>query len=144
MKNFLENQQFYYVNDKLDLSKLSFDIDHMTVGFMNRAIERIGIDVNSSLTFIEESYDDIESFLGFLRTAYPNIGDLTISNLIRKYSVYFDSSAVLAIDYLPYLCALLVSGATDCSAIGNTTFKKQSSSIIKINSLKLLQMYNGD
>ena len=70
MKNFLENQQFYYVNDKLDLSKLSFDIDHMTVGFMNRAIERIGIDVNSSLTFMEESYDDIELSLSKWHISY--------------------------------------------------------------------------
>ena len=140
----------YYINNFFSRALLKLDVEEVfsqfsaTVAGLNDTEKLVADEKRRQSGIGGTAYDDIESFLGFLRTAYPNIGDLTISNLIRKYSVYFDSSAVLAIDYLPYLCALLVSGATDCSAIGNTTFKKQFSSIIKINSLKLLQMYNGD
>lgn len=74
----------------------------------------------------EDAYKGIKSFLEFLKEMYPALGDISTTNIINKYNLYYGPSAVLAIDYLPYLGGLFAASITKNIVIGTGGFRKLS------------------
>lgn len=60
MKNFIENHQFYYVNDKFDLSKLNGIIDEPSMMYIEDRLNEISLDSKSSIEFLKESMNNID------------------------------------------------------------------------------------
>ena len=138
----------YYINNFFSKTLLQIQIEEVfsqlsaTVAGLNESEKMVADEKKRQSGYDDLAYADIDSFLLFLKTVYPNLGDLSVSNLIRKYNIFYNSSSVFAIDFLPYLAAMMVSGATGCVAIANNNFKKQFNHLIKINGVKLLNLYN--
>jgi len=70
MKNFIENQQFFYVNDTLNVSKIKGEINAMTFDFISESLNRIKDQTNPSIEFMESSLDEIESQIEKWHSAY--------------------------------------------------------------------------
>lgn len=70
MKNFIENHQFYYVNDKFDLSKLNGIIDAPAMMYIEDRLNEISLDSKSSISFLKESMDNIDDSIEKWYTSY--------------------------------------------------------------------------
>ena len=138
----------YYINNFFSHAILKVQIEEVytqlsaTVAGLNESEKMVADEKKRQSGYNDLAYADINTFLLFLKVIHPNLGDVSVSNLIRKYNIFFNSSSVFAIDFLPYLAASMVSGATGCVALANNNFKKQFNHLIKINSVKMLNLYN--
>nr|DAD57640.1 MAG TPA: hypothetical protein [Bacteriophage sp.] len=62
MKEFIQNHQFNYVNDELNIKDIK-DLDGISISYVTKEISRFGETATSSSDFILESMDRIESDL---------------------------------------------------------------------------------
>ena len=70
MRSFIENQQFFYVNDKVDFSGLKSEIGSMALEFVQNTLERVKAQTVPSIDFMNESLDEIEKEMDRWYQAY--------------------------------------------------------------------------
>lgn len=80
MRKFIENQQFNYVNDILNLSLLGGNINRLGLDFINRSLLRVSLQANPSVEFLKESLDRIDVQLEEWYSGYIKKIDLAESN----------------------------------------------------------------
>lgn len=80
MRKFIENQQFNYVNDILNLSLLGGNINRLGIDFINRSLLRVSLQANPSVEFLRESLDRIDTQLEEWYSGYIKKIDLAESN----------------------------------------------------------------
>lgn len=80
MRKFIENQQFNYVNDILNLSLLGGNINRLGIDFINRSLLRVSLQANLSVEFLKESLDRIDTQLEEWYSGYIKKIDLAESN----------------------------------------------------------------
>ena len=80
MRKFIENQQFNYVNDILNLSLLGGNINRLGIDFINRSLLRVSLQANPSVEFLKESLDRIDTQLEEWYSWYIKKIDLAESN----------------------------------------------------------------
>lgn len=80
MRKFIENQQFNYVNDILNLSLLGGNINRLGIDFINRSLLRVSLQANPSVEFLKESLDRIDAQLEEWYSGYIKKIDLAESN----------------------------------------------------------------
>ena len=80
MRKFIENQQFNYVNDILNLSLLGGNINRLSIDFINRSLLRVSLQANPSVEFLKESLDRIDTQLEEWYSGYIKKIDLAESN----------------------------------------------------------------
>lgn len=80
MRKFIENQQFNYVNDILNLSLLGGNINRLGIHFINRSLLRVSLQANPSVEFLKESLDRIDTQLEEWYSGYIKKIDLAESN----------------------------------------------------------------
>lgn len=80
MRKFIENQQFNYVNDILNLSLLGGNINRLGIDFINRNLLRVSLQANPSVEFLKESLDRIDTQLEEWYSGYIKKIDLAESN----------------------------------------------------------------
>lgn len=80
MRKFIENQQFNYVNDILNLSLLNGNINRLGIDFINRSLLRISLQANPSVEFLKESLDRIDKQIEDWYSGYVKKIDLVESN----------------------------------------------------------------
>lgn len=80
MRKFIENQQFNYVNDILNLSLLGGNINRLGLDFINRSLLRVSLQANPSVEFLKESLDRIDTQLEEWYSGYIKKIDLAESN----------------------------------------------------------------
>ncbi len=80
MRKFIENQQFNYVNDILNLSLLGGNINRLGIDFINRSLLRVSLQTNPSVEFLKESLDRIDTQLEEWYSGYIKKIDLAESN----------------------------------------------------------------
>lgn len=80
MRKFIENQQFNYVNDILNLSLLNGNINRLGIDFINRSLLRVSLQANLSVEFLKESLDRIDKQIEDWYSGYVKKIDLVESN----------------------------------------------------------------
>lgn len=80
MRKFIENQQFNYVNDILNLYLLGGNINRLGIDFINRSLLRVSLQANPSVEFLKESLDRIDTQLEEWYSGYIKKIDLAESN----------------------------------------------------------------
>ncbi len=80
MRKFIENQQFNYVNDILNLSLLGGNINRLGIDFINRSLLRVSLQASPSVEFLKESLDRIDTQLEEWYSGYIKKIDLAESN----------------------------------------------------------------
>ena len=80
MRKFIENQQFNYVNDILNLSLLNDNINRLGIDFINRSLLRVSLQANPSVEFLKESLDRIDKQIEDWYSGYVKKIDLVESN----------------------------------------------------------------
>lgn len=80
MKKFIENQQFNYVNDILNLSLLNGNINRLGIDFINRSLLRVSLQANPSVEFLKGSLDRIDKQIEDWYSGYVKKIDLVESN----------------------------------------------------------------
>lgn len=80
MRKFIENQQFNYVNDILNLSLLNGNINRLGVDFINRSLLRVSLQANPSVEFLKDSLDRIDKQIEDWYSGYVKKIDLVESN----------------------------------------------------------------
>lgn len=80
MRKFIENQQFNYVNDILNLSLLNGNINRLGIDFINRSLLRVSLQANPSVEFLKESLDRIDKQIEDWYSGYVKKIDLVESN----------------------------------------------------------------
>ena len=80
MRKFIENQQFNYVNDILNLSLLNGNINRLGIDFINRSLLRVSLQANPSVEFLKESLDRRDKQSGGYYSGYVKKIDLVESN----------------------------------------------------------------
>lgn len=69
MKEFIQNHQFNYVNDKLKVDGIK-DLDSIGLAYVSKEVDRMGQTATESSDFIVESMDRIEADLEKWRSGY--------------------------------------------------------------------------
>lgn len=80
MRKFIENQQFNYVNDILNLSLLNGNINRLGIDFINRSLLRVSLQANPSVEFLKESLGRIDKQIEDWYSGYVKKIDLVESN----------------------------------------------------------------
>lgn len=80
MRKFIENQQFNYVNDILNLSLLNGNINRLGIDFINRSLLRVSLQANPSVEFLKGSLDRIDKQIEDWYSGYVKKIDLVESN----------------------------------------------------------------
>lgn len=80
MRRFIENQQFNYVNDILNLSLLNGNINRLGIDFINRSLLRVSLQANPSVEFLKESLDRTDKQIEDWYSGYVKKIDLVESN----------------------------------------------------------------
>lgn len=80
MRKFIENQQFNYVNDILNLSLINGNINRLGIDFINRSLLRVSLQANPSVEFLKESLDRIDKQIEDWYSGYVKKIDLVESN----------------------------------------------------------------
>lgn len=80
MRKFIENQQFNYVNDILNLSLLNGNVNRLGIDFINRSLLRVSLQANPSVEFLKESLDRIDKQIEDWYSGYVKKIDLVESN----------------------------------------------------------------
>lgn len=80
MRKFIENQQFNYVNDILNLSLLNGNINRLGIDFINRSLLRVSLQANPSVEFLKDSLDRIDKQIEDWYSGYVKKIDLVESN----------------------------------------------------------------
>ncbi len=70
MRNYIENYQFYYVNDVIDFSNITGEIDEIVVEYITKRLSEVKTETSQAIDFFSESFDDIEEQMFKWKTSY--------------------------------------------------------------------------
>lgn len=122
----------YYINNFFSKTLMKLDTEEIFSGF-----SAVQADINTSDKLLadqrkkmskhpDDAYAGIANFLEFLKEVYPALGDISVTNMINKYNLFYGPCAVLSLDYLPYLGGLMAASITKNLVIGTGGFRQIS------------------
>ena len=140
----------YYINNFFSKTLMKLDTEEIFSGLsateaeLNTSDKLIADQRKKMSKFPDNAYSGIENFLNFLKEMYPALGDISVSNIINKYNLFYGPAAVLAIDYLPYLGGLMSASITKNVVIGTGGFKKLSKTMAPVAARILKDVSDND
>ena len=104
MRNYLENYQFYYVNDVIDFSNITGEIDEIVVEYITKRLSEVKTETSQAIDFLSESFDDIEEQMFKWKTSYlekiQNIKNT--SSFIAMKNISSEESGFYALSEIDY------------------------------------------
>ena len=104
MRNYIENYQFYYVNDVIDFSNITGEIDEIVVEYITKRLSEVKTETSQAIDFLSESFDDIEEQMFKWRTSYlekiQNIKNT--SSFIAMKNISSEESGFYALSEIDY------------------------------------------
>lgn len=104
MRNYIENYQFYYVNDVIDFSNITGEIDEIVVEYITKRLSEVRTETSQAIDFLSESFDDIEEQMFKWKTSYlekiQNIKNT--SSFIAMKNISSEESGFYALSEIDY------------------------------------------
>ena len=104
MRNYIENYQFYYVNDVIDFSNITGEIDEIVVEYITKRLSEVKTETSQAIDFLSESFDDIEEQMFKWKTSYlekiQNIKNT--SSFIAMKNISSEESGFYALSEIDY------------------------------------------
>ena len=104
MRNYIENYQFYYVNDVIDFSNITGEIDEIVVEYITKRLSEVKTETSQAIDFLSESFDDIEEQMFKWKTSYlekiQNIKNT--SSFIAMKNIPSEESGFYALSEIDY------------------------------------------
>ena len=104
MRNYIENYQFYYVNDVIDFSNITGEIDEIVVEYITKRLSEVKTETSQVIDFLSESFDDIEEQMFKWKTSYlekiQNIKNT--SSFIAMKNISSEESGFYALSEIDY------------------------------------------
>lgn len=104
MRNYIENYQFYYVNDIIDFSNITGEIDEIVVEYITKRLSEVKTETSQAIDFLSESFDDIEEQMFKWKTSYlekiQNIKNT--SSFIAMKNISSEESGFYALSEIDY------------------------------------------
>ena len=104
MRNYIENYQFYYVNDVIDFSNITGEIDEIVVEYITKRLSEVKTETSQAIDFLSESFDDIEEQMFKWKTSYlekiQNIKNT--SSFIAMKNISSEESGFYALTEIDY------------------------------------------
>lgn len=104
MRNYIENYQFYYVNDVIDFSNITGEIDEIVVEYITKRLSEVKTETSQAIDFFSESFDDIEEQMFKWKTSYlekiQNIKNT--SSFIAMKNISSEESGFYALSEIDY------------------------------------------
>ena len=104
MRNYIENYQFYYVNDVIDFSNITGEIDEIVVEYITKRLSEVKTETSQAIDFLSESLDDIEEQMFKWKTSYlekiQNIKNT--SSFIAMKNISSEESGFYALSEIDY------------------------------------------
>ena len=104
MRNYIENYQFYYVNDVIDFSNITGEIDEIVVEYSTKRLSEVKTETSQAIDFLSESFDDIEEQMFKWKTSYlekiQNIKNT--SSFIAMKNISSEESGFYALSEIDY------------------------------------------
>lgn len=104
MRNYIENYQFYYVNDVIDFSNITGEIDEIVVEYITKRLSEVKTETSQAINFLSESFDDIEEQMFKWKTSYlekiQNIKNT--SSFIAMKNISSEESGFYALSEIDY------------------------------------------
>ena len=104
MRNYIENYQFYYVNDVIDFSNITGEIDEIVVEYITKRLSEVETETSQAIDFLSESFDDIEEQMFKWKTSYlekiQNIKNT--SSFIAMKNISSEESGFYALSEIDY------------------------------------------
>lgn len=104
MRNYIENYQFYYVNDVIDFSNITGEIDEIVVEYITKRLSEVKTETSQAIYFLSESFDDIEEQMFKWKTSYlekiQNIKNT--SSFIAMKNISSEESGFYALSEIDY------------------------------------------
>ena len=104
MRNYIENYQFYYVNDVIDFSNITGEIDEIVIEYITKRLSEVKTETSQAIDFLSESFDDIEEQMFKWKTSYlekiQNIKNT--SSFIAMKNISSEESRFYALSEIDY------------------------------------------
>lgn len=104
MRNYIENYQFYYVNDVIDFSNITGEIDEIVIEYITKRLSEVKTETSQAIDFLSESFDDIEEQMFKWKTSYlekiQNIKNT--SSFIAMKNISSEESGFYALSEIDY------------------------------------------
>ena len=104
MRNYIENYQFYYVNDVINFSNITGEIDEIVVEYITKRLSEVKTETSQAIDFLSESFDDIEEQMFKWKTSYlekiQNIKNT--SSFIAMKNISSEESGFYALSEIDY------------------------------------------
>ena len=104
MRNYIENYQFYYVNDVIDFSNITGEIDEIVVEYITKRLSEVKTETSQAIDFLSESFNDIEEQMFKWKTSYlekiQNIKNT--SSFIAMKNISSEESGFYALSEIDY------------------------------------------
>ena len=104
MRNYIENYQFYYVNDVIDFSNITGEIDEIVVEYITKRLSEVKTETSQAIDFLSGSFDDIEEQMFKWKTSYlekiQNIKNT--SSFIAMKNISSEESGFYALSEIDY------------------------------------------
>lgn len=104
MRNYIENYQFYYVNDVIDFSNITGEIDEIVVEYITKRLSEVKTETSQAIDFLSKSFDDIEEQMFKWKTSYlekiQNIKNT--SSFIAMKNISSEESGFYALSEIDY------------------------------------------
>ena len=104
MRNYIENYQFYYVNDVIGFSNITGEIDEIVVEYITKRLSEVKTETSQAIDFLSESFVDIEEQMFKWKTSYlekiQNIKNT--SSFIAMKNISSEESGFYALSEIDY------------------------------------------
>ena len=104
MRNYIENYQFYYVNDVIDFSNITGEIDEIVIEYITKRLSEVKTETSQAIDFLSKSFDDIEEQMFKWKTSYlekiQNIKNT--SSFIAMKNISSEESGFYALSEIDY------------------------------------------
>ena len=104
MRNYIENYQFYYVNDVIDFSNITGEIDEIVVEYITKRLSEVKTETSQAIDVLSEIFDDIEEQMFKWKTSYlekiQNIKNT--SSFIAMKNISSEESGFYALSEIDY------------------------------------------
>ena len=104
MRNYIENYQFYYVNDVIDFWNITGEIDEIVIEYITKRLSEVKTETSQAIDFLSESFDDIEEQMFKWKTSYlekiQNIKNT--SSFIAMKNISSEESGFYALSEIDY------------------------------------------
>ena len=104
MRNYIENYQFYYVNDVIDFSNITGEIDEIVIEYITKRLSEVKTETSQAIDFLSESFNDIEEQMFKWKTSYlekiQNIKNT--SSFIAMKNISSEESGFYALSEIDY------------------------------------------